>query len=552
MLFKLTAFVSALSIGMASALAQPLPVPAVPNAVLAPPPVKKPVVVTPQIEDSVALPQADIATLEFRSVRIIGATKLAEGDLAAPFEKLANRKVSAAGLRGALDAVTRMYGRAGYALGRAFLPPQDLKDGVLTVRILEGYVGAIAIQTDTPRIKDTATCFAEHILASRPLRSADLERHLRLIAEIPGVTVTAKLTDMELASGKAVLILNLVYMPITTSLALNTESNLRDMPVQPYLTVRANNLTGHGDQFSFTSLLSHNPKDEYFLQGAASTLIGSDGLRLSSVTSVARTRANIQPRVLDLSSSQLRSELKLGYPVESSAKEQLGVAGGLYYSQLRYDLNHVSIAKDRTFAAFGDVTHVLQRSDKWSENIFARATLGAALPYPAGVPQSRNGAKRNFAKFNLSGAGVYAVTPRFSLLLRGDGQAASGSLMAGEETSYGGERFGRGYDSAVISGDHGFGLSVQPQYSFTIGNGWTSSFFAFGDYARAFNSRGDNQVDTALVSLGVGAGIARENYGITFGVGQPLTKVPFYTERLRPRLFVSLQIKPFQAVEELL
>jgi hemolysin activation/secretion protein len=272
-------------------------------------------------------------------------------------------------------------------------------------------------------------------------------------------------------------------------------------------------------------------------------LIGSDGMRLTSTTSVARARANVQPRTLNLSSTQLRSELKLSYPVVKSAMEQLTASGGFYFSQLRYDLNHLHLAKDRAFSTFGEISEVKQLSDKWSGSLYGRVTAGFELPYGGGVPRSRVNAARDFGKLNLSTATAYSVTPSFSLLLRADGQAATGSLMAAEEISYGGERFGRGYDSATISGDHGIALSLQPQYSLSFIPGWRSSIFAGGDYARVFNSRGDLQRDATLLSLGGGIGVSHDGYSVSVGVGQPMKKVPFYAQRLRPRFFISLQAK---------
>lgn len=537
------AIIISLSIAVTGAIAQPLPVPAVPNAMLAPPSVHKPIPAVPQVENDVALPKQELSAITFRAVHLQGAKFLPKAALRAPFRPLTGKKVSAAQLRTALDAITNLYSQAGYALGRAYIPAQEMQDGILTIRVLEGYIGAVVVQTETPRIKDTVARYAGRILASRPLRAADLDRYLRLINEIPGVKADAKLTDMELTSGKAVLIVTVTYQPISAALALSNDGNLHSLPIQPYLTLRADNLIGTGDQFALTGLLSPVPKDEYFLLGSASTLIGSDGLQLTSTTSVARARANIQPRTLNLSSTQLRSEMKLGYPVVKSTMEQLTVSGGFYFSQLRYDLNHLHLAKDRAFSTFGELSEVKRFSDRWSSSLYGRLTVGFELPYGGGMPGSRVNAARDFGKLNLSAATAYSVTPHFSLLLRADGQAATGSLMAAEEISYGGERFGRGYDNATVSGDHGIALSLQPQYSFSLIPGWRGSIFAGGDYARVFNSRGDLQRDATLLSLGGGMSLSHNGYSVSVGVGQPMKKAPFYTQRLRPRFSISLQAK---------
>ncbi len=204
-------------------------------------------------------------------------------------------------------------------------------------------------------------------------------------------------------------------------------------------------------------------------------------------------RANILPTTLDFSSTQLRSELAASYPLIKTVDRQMTVTGGTYFSRLRYDLNHTGLAGDRAIAGFAELSDTRQYSPAWSGSYTVRASFGGALPYSPPMPQSRANATTDFAKLDIGAALGYAIDENFNLLMRADAQAASGSLMAAEEVSYGGDRFGRGYDTGMVSGDHGLGVSLQPQYRFAPLANWEATAYLFGDFARVFNTRGDFQ-----------------------------------------------------------
>jgi hemolysin activation/secretion protein len=41
------------------------------------------------------------------------------------------------------DAITSKYRDQGYFLTRAYVPEQDIKGGVITIKIIEGYIGQV-------------------------------------------------------------------------------------------------------------------------------------------------------------------------------------------------------------------------------------------------------------------------------------------------------------------------------------------------------------------------------------------------------------------------
>lgn len=114
--------------------------------------------------------QADAAgpRVHVRAVRLTGVTVLPEADVRAPLDELVGRSWSLVELQRAVARVTRLYQERGYPIARAILPAQDIVDGAIEVRVLEGQVGQVRLE-NTSRLTDATVA--------------------RLLGDIPGGSV---------------------------------------------------------------------------------------------------------------------------------------------------------------------------------------------------------------------------------------------------------------------------------------------------------------------------------------------------------------------------
>lgn len=103
------------------------------------------------------------------------------------------------------------------------------------------------------------------------------------------------------------------------------------------------------------------------------------------------------------------------------------------------------------------------------------------------------------------------------------------SLLSAEEITFGGSRFGRGYDPAEIGGDRGYAVSLQSQYRFPIGSSslWSLMPYVFADYAQAFNTPSSGPASADLFSTGLGTWISRgQSVSVGLEADKPLTRTP--------------------------
>ncbi|HUD51494.1 ShlB/FhaC/HecB family hemolysin secretion/activation protein [Parvibaculum sp.] len=531
--------------------ASPLTTPS-PGTVLAPPPPSPdlPRREVPKLRENLGLPNGAAKVLNFRvaRVRIMGATVVDEAVIARQFDKLLNKPITALELRAALDSVNKLYEEAGYALGRAFVPPQVVQGGTLIVRVVEGYIGDIKIKTDSESARQAIEVFSRRISSERPLTTATLERYLLLMSDIPGVKVAGQLSGMNIYTGAATLDLTAEEDRFTLDTALDNRANLDSSPFQTYLTGAVNNILGDGEQLSLTVLATPNISTQQYFRLAYTTFIGSDGLRATLGGSFAQSKAGDLPPGFDLVGRSSEIDAALTYPFVRSLKHNVNGTFGAYAVEAYNDLNGMRFTEDAIRAVYADGTYAGRLTDQITMSSSVRLTQGLGIlgGGPDDRVHSRLGASPWFFKARASANVAYAVTPKFALSGGVDSQYSPDSLYSSEEIPFGGAHFGRGFDTSEVSGDSGYGTSLQAQYRLDsdILGGWSITPYTFLDHSRVYNKPVDGQGNAKLVSTGIGVTVSNRKW-LSVGVeaDKPLNRDVSSRGNKDPRLYFSLEVR---------
>ena len=504
----------------------------------------------PKLRDNLDLPNGSAKLLSFKiaHVRIVGAKKLDPHLLAKLFDPMLNKPIAYKDLKAALDQVNEAYADAGYALGRAYVPVQVMSGGTLIIRVIEGFVGKITINTDSDAARVVVERFGKHITDEAPLRKATLERFLSLMNDVPGVTVKGQLTGMNIYTGMATMALTVEQDHFSTTTALDNRSNVKGLPFQVYLTGEVNNILGEGEKLSLTTLASWEMNTQQYYRLAYSTLLGSDGLNLTTSVSYAKaeTENNIYGYVF--SSRSRRVDSIFSYPfIRSKSENFYGGVGG-YVSNVVNDLNGRYYSEDSIRAIFANLNYSKNISAKVAASGSARITQGLGIfnAGPEGVLHSRLGARPWFTKAMATANVNYALGDSWLFSASLEGQYSPDSLYSSEEISFGGARFGRGFDTSEISGDSGYGTSLQLQYRLDMNllDGWALRPYTFVDQSRVYNTSSDKQGNDRLVSTGLGISISNETwFAMTIEVDKPLNRDVYSRGNRDPRVYVSFEAR---------
>lgn len=114
-----------------------MPAPLPPPEELLPPPTQPPL-------DEPTVP----GTIIVKQFQFNGNTAFSSEELVAVTEPFTDRPISFTELLQARSAVTQLYVNNGYITSGAFIPPQEIEDGVVTIEVLEGSLEAIDVEVD--------------------------------------------------------------------------------------------------------------------------------------------------------------------------------------------------------------------------------------------------------------------------------------------------------------------------------------------------------------------------------------------------------------------
>ena len=118
-----------------------------------------------------------------KKIRVEGNTALPSAaleSLIAPYE---NKETSFEELAVAADKITDAYIAAGHSTSQAYLPPQKVENGVVTIKVLEGKVGSVRVEGNQYFKSE----IYEHAVRLRPDRLfsyQDLESSLYFLKEV--------------------------------------------------------------------------------------------------------------------------------------------------------------------------------------------------------------------------------------------------------------------------------------------------------------------------------------------------------------------------------
>ena len=208
-----------------------------------------------------------------------GNTLLTVEQLKPVLAHLIGKSLSLAELQAAAASIAQTYRDAGW-LVRAYLPQQDVSEGMITIQIVEAVFGDTLLEGAEPlrlKLSYALSFFTARQQPGEALNAEALDRALLLADDLPGIAVAGALQEGK-EPGQTDLVLKIVDEPLLVGEASidNTGSRATGEP-RLSLTTSLNSPLGLGDLLNAQVILTEG--SEYF-RLAASLPAGSDGWRV--------------------------------------------------------------------------------------------------------------------------------------------------------------------------------------------------------------------------------------------------------------------------------
>lgn len=493
---------------------------------------------------SVQQPELSMSTpVLVHKVRFEGGTVYPLSDLREHYQPVIGRLVSLGELAELTGRLTQRYQQDGYLLSYAFLPPQDLSEGRVRVVLVEGYIHDYQVEGDIGPARAYLAQLLDKLRAERPLTRASLERYTGLIGRIPGVTAQAQVLAPADAEGGAHMVVRVSRKPFTSTVHLNDSS--RDDP-QALLGVSSNAQTRFAEQLSTNVLVPPGEDEVHYYRLDYAQFVDSEGSQLQ--LSASRYRSDPHTRIrLDKGSDLTqqrdseRYSLGLSQPLIVSANEWLEAVGRLYMVKDRIDYQGA-----RAPFQTGSETSVraLSFEADWRKLQARRLRIVSGGVYQGldhfGA-RSNAGYDLDFLRLRLSGLQSDDFTDNWQGVASAAGYWSNDNLPDSEREVFGGQNFGRGYPRDQASGDKGWGLAYELNYSFRHEGDLLRVLqpYAVLDVARAWFNKLDVQ-SAHMSSVAVGLRLGdRHSYNFAVEVAKPMSDIALDSLNRRPRLNLS-------------
>jgi hemolysin activation/secretion protein len=468
--------------------------------------------------------------------RVTGATVFPPEKLHELLAEGEGRALTLAQIEGLAARITAFYRERGYILGRAYVPAQEMRGGVVEIAVLEGHVGRIEVNGVRWYDPDYIRSYVQLAPESRAFELGRFERGMLLLNELPGLEVKSALQP-GVEPGTTDVVLDVEKDRLVTG---SVEADNYGSKATAYerfgVALNLNNPLGIGDGLAFRGLTSREGGALWLARLAYTVPINTLGTKVGAAYTHVAVGTDVGSAIglVDIHGAGDMGSLYALHPfVRGRALSIYGVASFDYKDfKNEFTSNQLQVVqKDRlrVFTMGGSLNSI----DAWrganSLSLNLQQGVGGFLGGLKGDNDShasRLGAGGTFTKLTGEVARLQQITDTTSIFFKATGQWASTGLVATEQFIVGGQGTVRGYPVAEISGDNGYAVTGEFRWNAPgfadvpafLGKKWGEilQFFIFIDHGRAtlLDPQPGERRNRWLTGAGIGVqmGIAQNSF----------------------------------------
>ncbi|RDH83865.1 MAG: hemolysin activator protein, HlyB family [endosymbiont of Galathealinum brachiosum] len=247
-------------------------------------------------------------------------------------EQRSNRGITLGTIETVADRITQFYRERGFILAKAYIPRQEVRDGIVTLTLLLGTLGEVEVRDNELYSSEILSSVFDDMLAS-PVTSSAVEENLYLINDYPGVVSTgyfqpgAQVGDTKLNIGVK------AEKNYDLNLRFDNHGSEQTGLYRIYGEALLHNPLGNGDQLQVSTLLTGKPSNTTYYQFRYSSYVFNPRFKLGIGAS--------------------SNDFVLG-PGNSETIDSLGIIGKTIQSDITASY---SFKRSRTASYYGDLIY---------------------------------------------------------------------------------------------------------------------------------------------------------------------------------------------------
>ena len=509
----------------------------------------------PQQAQALPEPQMAVqaqASFVLRGVQFVGATGVADSELQAAVADRIGTSVTFADLEQLAARAVAVYQKRGFGLVQAYVPVQEVVDGVVRISISEGVLGNVSIELaeGVPVAQERVAGTLAILEPGKPLNGRQYERAMLLLSDLPGIKPQSAISAGA-ATGTTDLVVQ-VGERDRLQYGLEVDNHGTSDSGRHRITgsLRWASPFGRGDNLDLRLMLAEGMHTA-FGRISYETPVGYRGLRIGGGLARVQYELGGPFAPLEPTGTGNVADLSFSYPLIRQRSTNLFVRGVIDNKDLtdRFEAvgfeNHNRVRGAGIGLSFERRDGLLGGGYTSANALLYRGNLDIkdATSEAFDNPPFGYDTEGSFGKATLQLARLQSLAPKFSLFLGTGMQRASKNLDAYEKLSLGGPKAVRAYATGEVLVDDGWLATVELRYAPRP----DTTLFAFYDAAHGdfFHDPRPFDVFTSRSLRGHGLGLNWSRPGklsMNFSIAWRSTD-PGVTDGgdRNPRLFWSIQ-----------
>lgn len=408
----------------------------------------------------------DKTKIRVNQIKVTGQYLYEESELIALSGFQPGNDMTLTELRAISGKITDHYRKHGYFLAQAYLPTQDIKDGIVTIAVVVGQYGAVSIDNQTNLSNALANNLVSGLESGNAIEAGPLETRLLLLSDLAGVKVNSTLMP-GVSPGTSDLKIDLTPGPRVTGSVDADNAGLHSTGAYRLGgTININNLAGLGDVASLRVLSSGNGmtygRASYQFQLGRATL----GAAYSQIGyALGKDFADLGAHGTAKIASVFGS-----YPLVRSRDANLYASLGfdMRAYQDKVDLTDLSTQKRANVlmpGIYGDFRDKFGGGGLTSYGVtlsLGDLEIQTAETREFDAETAQTSGRYNKLAFNLMR--LQRITDNISIYGAINGQVASKNLDIWEKMELGGMYGVRAYPAGTAFGDQGYLINIEARY----------------------------------------------------------------------------------------
>ena len=396
-----------------------------------------------------------------------GNTVLSNDQLASLTSNFTGKELSYKQLTDVLGVISNFYRQLGL-WARAILPEQDIKNGVVTIQIIEGRLGKVIIKSEVqePNLKlEIVRKYIENKISRQSILNINqLEKNIQNLNNIPGIQAVATLEAGQAVGETDVVIQLENRRRLSGTFQGDSFGSRSSGRSRVTALVNVDSFLKEGEQFTIQRVQTIGSE---YNAVAGSFRIGYDGTR--GTLRAAKLRYDLGDPFSSTNPTGNSEELSLSIdkPLNAIGKTNLSSNFTLSKSDYENKNNTPSNVQKEILRAIAKLN--FNRADQFFKGGVNYGSLSLTIGDldDTSTNSTTNNALGQFSKLNANVSRFQRLTDQNALQVNLSGQYSFKNLDSGEKFSLGGPYGIRAYPNSEGQGDHGLMANIELKHGFS-------------------------------------------------------------------------------------